>query len=186
MEKKLKTLIIDSEPLALDKLRSFAANADELEIVKECKDTVAALENMTGDFQRTLSRLREAYNRMTPPADTKAPDCHTDYIFIRNGKEYDKVLLADIVYIAGDAEYLAFHVAGRDKPLREKSSFATIRRMLTPDFVQVHRSSVINLHHLCSVGRTYVVMDNGTRLKVSNGNREHFYSHIAALTVGKS
>lgn len=107
------------------------------------------------------------------------------YIFIRNGKEYDKVRVSDIIYIAGDAEYLAFHIKGYEKPLREKSSFAAITQLLTPDFVQIHRSSMINMEHVGKVGRSYVVMDDGTELRVSDSNRERFYSHIASLTVGK-
>lgn len=108
-----------------------------------------------------------------------------EYIFIRNKKEYDKIAIADICYISGDAEYLAFHIKGYAAPLREKSSFAAIMRMLTPEFVQIHRSSIINLNHVSRVGKSYVVMDDGTQIRVSDSNRDSFYSFVASLTVGK-
>lgn len=107
------------------------------------------------------------------------------YLFIRNNKEYDKIHLSDIIYISGDAEYLAFHIKGYKKPLREKSSFAAIKRMLTPDFIQIHRSSIINMKHLGSVGKSYVVMDDGTQVRISDSNRDRFYSYISSRTVGK-
>lgn len=109
-----------------------------------------------------------------------------DYIFIRNDKGYDKVSLSDIRYISGDAEYLSFHVCGRTRPLSAKSSFASIMRLLSPAFVQIHRSSIINMTHLARVERMSVVMDDGTQLRVSESNRERFYSHVGDLTVGKN
>lgn len=246
MNIKLKTLIIDGEPMALDKLRRFVTKTDCLWIVKECTDTSEALEYMNenpvdvifteismpgasngiefveslptrpmvvfvtaqnsyavdayrlsavdfiskpyvmGDFQRALNRIKTTYRQLNPaPTSAGAAESKPDYLFIRNEKEYDKVALADIRYISGDAEYLAFHIAGRERPLREKSSFAAIRQLLTPEFVQIHRSSMINLKHLSQVGRMYVVMDDGVRIRISEGNRDRFYSHVGAVTVGQ-
>lgn len=110
----------------------------------------------------------------------------SECVFIRNGREYDRVRVEDVVYITGDAEYLAFHIRGYAEPLREKCSFAEIKRLLTADFVQIHRSTIINLQHLSKVCRSYVVMDTGEELRVSDGYRRDFHSLLAPLTVGKS
>lgn len=162
MDKKLKTIIIDGEPVALDRLREYAQNEDGLKIIEETyRDT---------DHHRS-PRSKEGKH---------------EYIFIREDKEYVKVALDDIRYIAGDAEYLAFHIVGRDRPLREKSSFAAVSRLLSSDFVQVHRSSIVNMRHVSQVGRMYVVLDDGVRVRVSDGHRDPFYAHVDSLTVGKN
>lgn len=110
----------------------------------------------------------------------------TSCLFIRDEKEYAKVSLKDILYISGDAEYLSLFVDGRDKPYREKTSFEAIRRLLTEAFVQIHRSSLINMDHVSRVGRGYVIMDNGTRIRIADSRREHFDSMVHARTVGKN
>lgn len=109
-----------------------------------------------------------------------------DYIFIRNdNKEYEKIALTDIMYISGEAEYLAFHISGRDKPLREKISFGDTMLLLPDEFVKIHRSAVINMRHVSRVGTMYVVMDDGTRFRVSDGHRARFYAQVAARTVSR-
>lgn len=249
MKKILKTLVIDGEPMALDKLRVLLEQVEGLQIVKECKDTSEALEYMNGntvdvifteismpgssngiefieslpvrplvvfvtaqssyavdafrlsaidfiskpyvmaDIQRAVYRIRRASLSECEPTDPVVAETSASagpgYLFIRNEREYEKVALSDIRYISGDAEYLSLHIAGHDKPLREKSSFASIRRLLTPEFVQIHRSSIINMQHVKQVGKMYVVMDDGVRIRISESNRGRFYSQVAALTVGK-
>lgn len=246
MDERLRTLVIDGEPMAIDKLRRFARKVDSLQIVKECKDTAEALEYMNenpvdviftevampgaengiefieslpfhplvvfvtaqtayavdayrlsavdfiskpygmAEFQRATHRVMEAYrHRNMQGGGATGGGTKPEFLFIRNEKEYEKVELNDIRYISGDAEYLSLHVAGREKPLREKSSFAAIKRLLSPWFVQIHRSSIINIKRISSVGKMYVVMDDGTRIRVSESNRDRFYSHVASLTVGK-
>lgn len=118
------------------------------------------------------------------PADASAKE-KPDYIFIRNKKEYEKVSLADIIHIDGDAEYLAFYIAGRVLPLREKSSFGEVWRLLSPEFVQIHRSNIVNMRHVSQVGKSYVVLKDGTRMRISNGFKKDFYKHVDARTVGK-
>lgn len=242
-----KTIVIDDEPIALDKLRKFAEKINFLQIVKTCKDTSEALAYMNEnpvdviftevsmppgkedgitfieslpmhplvvfvsslkeyasdayrlsavdfllkpygmmEFQRAARRIKEAYNlRNFHCADEIAQSASPDYLFVRNGKAYDKVSVADIKYINSEAEYLLLYVAERDKPLREKSSFAAIRRLLPPSFVQIHRSTMINMEHVLQLEKTDVVMDDGTRFRVSDNNRSWFNARIAAITVGK-
>lgn len=246
MSNALKTLIIDGEPMALDKLRKFAKKVDYLQIAKACKDTTEALEYMNEnpvdvifievsmppgkpngiefieslsvhpivvfvsaqkeyaadayrigavdyllkpytmlDFQRAADRVKAAY--LLQNVQTRSVTKHetVPYIFIRNEKAQNKIMLSDIIYIAGDAEYLAFHIKGYGVLLREKSSFAAIRLLLNSNFIQIHRSTMINMEHLDKVEKGDVVMDNGTRLHVSDGNRPRFMAMLAERTVGK-
>lgn len=108
------------------------------------------------------------------------------YLFIRDEKEYAKISLGDIRYISGDAEYLSLYTCKRDKPYREKSSFALIRKLLTDSFIQIHRSSIINMKHVASVGRGYVLMDDGTKIRISEGRKDEFSQLVDSRTVGKN
>lgn len=239
MDRKLKALVIDSEPMALDKLRQYVEKTDSLSIVKACADAEEALdyladnpvdviftevampgatdgvrlvESLTAppavvfvsaqrayaaeayrlsavdfllkpygmpEFRRALRRVEAAC--AMPCGRAAAPG----YLFVRNDKAYDKIALSDIEYISGDVEYLAFHIKGYDRPLREKSSFAAIRRLLTPAFMQIHRSTVINMDHVAKVEKGDVVMRSGARLRVSDANRAWFGAMVADRTVGK-
>lgn len=172
MNKILKAIVIDSEPPAIDKVKELAGKIDSLEIVKVCNNSTEARQYISENAVDVI--FTEILKPGTP-----------DYLFIRNDREYQKVPLVDIRYISGDAEYLSFHICGVAKPLREKSSFAAVKRLLTREFIQVHRSNIINMRHVSQVGTMYVVMDDGTKIRISESNRDKFYSHVGAITVGR-
>lgn len=238
---KLRTLIVDDEPIALAKLRGYVNKTPYLELAGECSSSVEAAEILAGgdidvlftdinmpdlsgmeladvlgrrtlivfttayaeyavesyrhsavdyllkpysfaDFQRAAARVLERHN-ITQPADIPA-DNDADSLFVKVDYRYIRVRLDDIRYIKGYGEYLQIYVTGQDKPLLTLSSFASIRERLTSQFLQIHRSYIVNMNRISHIERARVVMDADTYLPVGDSYKNALQAYLAAHAIG--
>lgn len=78
---------------------------------------------------------------------------------------------ADILWIKAEGDYVRLHTADRGRLIRTALT-RVLSRLDATHFVRIHRSVVINLHHVKKLmtapyGEYMVEMHNGARLKVS-------------------
>lgn len=240
---KLKTLLIDDEPLALDKLAGYAARVPYLEVCARCSSAFEALEylanheidliftdinmpDMNGvdfvqslaqsrmvvfttayseyaidsyrlggvdyllkpytyvDFQRAANRAFKAKSLTVALKEEK--QSQQDTIFVKVESRHVRVDTSDIRYIKGYGEYLRLYLASKKQPLMTISSFASILTSLPSDFLQVHRSYIVNMNHVQHVERNRIVMDADTYIPVSDGFKDDFQQWLERHTVKKS
>ncbi len=229
---KLRTLIIDDEPIALEKLRNYVTKTPFLELVGECQNgfdaidflaqaeadliitdinmpdlnglefvralpsppavifttaysqyavdsyRVSALDYLLkpydyADFHRAVSKALERGRR------TPAQPQQSQSIFVKVDYRYVRVDLADIQYIKGYGEYLQIYLRDSDAPLLTLSSFAAIMERLTPDFLQVHRSYIVNMNHVAQIERNRLVIAPETYIPVSDSYKPALLAKIA-------
>lgn len=228
---KLRTLIIDDEPIALEKLRNYVNKTPFLELAGECQNGFDALDllaqtpvdlivtdiNMPdlnglefvkalpsppavifttahshyavdsykvsaldyllkpydyADFHRAVSKaLTRNQSAVASPSPSQS-------IFIKVDYRYVRVELADIQYIKGYGEYLQVYVSGQESPLLTLSSFAAIKERLTPDFLQVHRSYIVNMNHVSQIERNRLVIAPETYIAVSDSFKPALLARI--------
>ena len=238
---KLRTLIVDDEPIALAKLRGYVNKTPYLELAGECTSSVEAAEILArGDidvlftdinmpdlsgmelmgvlgrrtlvvfttayaeyavesyrhsavdyllkpysfagFQRAAARVLER-SSATQPAEAPA-DNDADSLFVKVDYRYIRVRLDDIRYIKGYGEYLQIYVTGQVNPLLTLSSFASIRERLTSQFLQIHRSYIVNMNRISHIERARVVMDADTYLPVGDSYKNALQNYLAAHAIG--
>lgn len=243
---KLRTLIIDDEPIALEKLKSYVEKTPFLELAAECQSAFEAIEylgsnevdlvvtdiNMPdlngldfvrslpkapmvvfttahpqyavdsyrvsavdyilkpygfADFHRAVSKALEQHNQRSQPAatDTSAPQAGGS-LFVKVDYRYIRVSLADIRYIKGYGEYLQIYVSGNQNPLLTLSSFASIKERLTDNFLQVHRSYIVNMDHVEQIERNRVVMSPDLYIPVGDSFKAAFQAYLSSHAVGKT
>lgn len=235
---KLRTLIIDDEPIALEKLRSYVEKVPFLELVASCRNGMEALDFMSGtdidvvftdinmpdlngldfvesltvapmvvfttayaeyavdsyrlqavdyllkpygfkEFQRAANRVFDHFSakRKTVSAD--------DSIFVKVDYRFVRVKLSDIRYIKGYGEYLQIYLEGVSAPLLTLSSFAAVMENLSDNFLQVHRSYIVNMNRVGQISRSRIVMDADTYIPVGdsykNGLQEYLSTHAIGL-----
>lgn len=112
-----------------------------------------------GRFELIVRRITEHFllrNHSEVPANaTTGP-----VILVKSGGQQHQIAAADIIYIESDGEYLKYHTQnGRYMAL---GSLRRLARNLSNDFVQVHRSYVVN--------RNFVLAKKKQRLELT-GNR---------------
>lgn len=244
---KLKTLIIDDEPIALEKLRSYAAKVSFLEIAGVCKNGIEATEiisekkidviftdinmpDMNGvdfisslpapplvvfttaytdyaiesyrlsaidyllkpygfaDFQRAANKVLEQYNlRAGQMKGTPSDSPHNsteDSLFVKVDYKYVRVNINDIIYIKGYGEYLQIFTKDSNSPLLTLSSFNSVKSKLSDNFLQVHRSYVVNMNAIQSVSKNRIIIDADTAIPVSESFKESFLAYLALHSIG--
>lgn len=245
---KLRTLVIDDEPIALEKLRSYASKVPFLELVGACRNGIEATDvamkekvdlvftdinmpDMSGmdfvasltnpplvvfitayaeyavdsyrlsavdyllkpygfaDFQRAANKALEQYSLRASKADAadveaKASAGADKCIFVKVDYRYVRVSLDDISYIKGYGEYLQIYTAGNPSPLLTLSSFSAIKEKLPANFLQVHRSYIVNMNAIDSISKNRVIMDADTYIPVGESYKEAFLAYLSAKSIG--
>lgn len=235
----LRTLIIDDEPIALEKLRKYVELSPSLSLSASCTDGFEAMEylkdnevdliitdinmpDLNGlDFVRSLATQPlvvfttaypqyavegykvSAVDYLLKPygfaefsrAVGKAaelfslrkrePSQVSESIFVKVDYRYVRVQLSEIRFIKGYGEYLQIFIEGRANPLVTLSSFAAIKGSLSDNFLQIHRSYIVNMDHVQLIERGRIVMDEENRLPVGESYKASFQEYLAAHSIGK-
>lgn len=244
---KLRTLIIDDEPIALEKLRSYVNKVPFLELVGACHNGIDAIATMSSrqvdvvftdinmpdmsgmefvasltsqplvvfitayadyavesyklsavdyllkpygftDFQRAANKVLEQYKLRSErvvqtPAETSSGST-SDSLFVKVDYRFIRVKLSDIRYIKGYGEYLQIFTIGTSTPLLTLSSFNSIKEKLTSNFIQVHRSYIVNMNVIESISKNRIVMDAETYIPVGDSYKDTFLTYLNTHSIG--
>lgn len=236
---KLKTIIIDADPNALDKLKSYIQTVPFLELTAACAGTSEALEVLAqqkidviftdielpdidgitfieslterpmvvfttahrdyavegfrlsaidylvkpyslAQFQRAANKLLEVYR--SRHRDDRAA---INSLFVKVETRFERIDLADVLYIKGYGEYLQIFVYGRQHPVLTLSSFSDIMRRLGPSFLQVHRSYIANMDRIERIEKSRIVIGENTYIPISATYRDEFINYLHTRSIGK-
>ena len=97
--------------------------------------------------------------------------------YLKCDHRFLRVECDDIRYIEGQSEYLKIHLVS-DNPFLTHMTFRQITDSFPDNFIQIHRSYVVNMKHVVSAERTLVVLDDGTRLPVSSSRRYNLLEYM--------
>lgn len=235
----LRTLIIDDEPIALEKLRKYVELSPGLSLSALCADGFEAMEylkdnevdliitdinmpDLNGlDFVKALpvqplvifttaypqyaiegykvsavdyllkpygfAEFSQAVGKAVELLSLRKKEALpvSESLFVKVDYRYVRVLLSDIRFIKGYGEYLQIFIEGRINPLVTLSSFAAIKESLSDNFLQIHRSYIVNMDHVQLIERNRIIMDEENRLPVGENYKPAFQEYLAAHSIGK-
>ena len=240
---KIKTLIIDDEPIALEKLRSYVNKIPALELSGAFNNGIDAIAHVaendidliiTDIYMPDLNGLEVVKSLSHKPMviittaypeyaiegykvsaidyilkpygfyelnlavakaveqieySRKQPECKAetvgDSLFIKVDHRYLRVELSDIRYIKGYGEYLKIYIEGKGNPMVTLSSFATIKEKLTDNFLQVHRSYIVNMNRIHSAERNRIVISDNEDIPVSDSYKANLAHFLASHSIGQ-
>ncbi len=134
------------------------------------------------DFQRAAGRVAHQFE-LEQKADPAPQD--SDSLYVKVDYRYVRVALKDIRYIEGMSDYLRIHLTTDTRPLITHSTFRQIAEYLTPNFLQVHKSYIVNMDQIREIQRMRIVMDKDTLIPVGDIYKDAFTSYLQGRTVGK-
>ena len=127
------------------------------------------------DAHRQLASLIE-WSERGFRTDTKPSrrEPNAERLVVRTSKGQLLLDFREIRWISADDYYASVHVAGARHLIHE--TMATLERVLSADFIRVHRSAIVNLRYVREVrtvrGReSVIVLTDGTRVPVSRRRR---------------
>jgi len=231
----IRCIIVDDEPLALNKLKRYILKYPFLELVSSCHNVETARRAMESgevdlifidinmpdvnglEFIRTLvnppmvvfvtaypeyaaeSYKVNALDYLLKPFGSEefnrvAEKVYNHWQLLQNqinasaagegnvrylkcDHRFIRVECDDIRYIEGQSEYLKIHLVS-DNPFLTHMTFRQITDSFPDNFIQIHRSYVVNMKHVVSAERTLVVLDDGTRLPVSSSRRNDLLEYM--------
>lgn len=233
----IRTLIIDDEPIALEKLKSYTEQIPALYLEKECSDGLEALnylnehdvdliitdinmpdlngvdliKSLKGspfvifitaysefavdsysvsavdyllkpysfvDFSRAVNKVVERFQ-----AKKKGGMEYRDSLFVKVDHRLMRVEIPSIRYIKGYGEYLQIFIEDKSHPIVTLSSFASIKEKLPDNFIQVHRSYIVNVNHIEVVDRKRIVMDKDTEIPVGDSYKNMLQDYLSRFGI---
>ena len=81
-------------------------------------------------------------------------------------------------------EYLKIHLTSGG-PYLVHTSFKQIYNLLPENFLQVHRSYVVNVNHICEVERSIILLEGGKRISISDSNKEMFMTYLKNRSLSR-
>lgn len=126
-------------------------------------------------FSRTAARL-------LAPADFNTPADTAQSIFVKSDYKLMQIPLDDILFIEGLKDYIKIHLVQDQRSVMTLMSMRALEQFLPPHiFMRVHRSFIINLHHLRLIDRGRVVY-GPHYIPVSESYRSNLNRYISART----
>ncbi|GAA4274865.1 response regulator transcription factor [Aquimarina gracilis] len=86
-----------------------------------------------------------------------------DTIFIKSGHQQYKINPSDILYLQKDGNYITYYTS--NKTILARQSTKEALEILGDRFVQIHKSTIVNLDHITSFDTTSVII-NTTKLSI--------------------
>lgn len=127
------------------------------------------------EFGRVAQKaLTYAERELTPPTALPAPELAENYLYLKVEYQLVRVPFADIRYVEGLKDYVKVYRRGQPKPLLSLTSLKALEgRLPARQFMRIHRSYIVGLQHISSVGRGTVQIGDDT-IPISDGYREAF------------
>ena len=231
-------MIVDDEPLALNKLKRHILKFPYLELVAACHsaenarrvletnqidlvytdinmpdinglDFIRALENPpmvvfvtaypeyavesykvnaldyllkpygSEDFERTAEKVYKHWQMVNGLHHT-ADSGESNVIYLKCDSRFVRTECDDIRFIEGSNEYLKVHLVS-EAPFLTHMTFRQISGYLPKNFIQIHRSYIVNMKHAVSVERTQVTLDDRTILPVSDTRRGELMQYMNSV-----
>ncbi len=135
-------------------------------------------------FDRFLKAVNKAFKLHQLEAEAaeeaeSGQDALSPYLFLKSDTRIFKVIRDEIRYIEGMRDYIAVHTP--EKRIMTLMSLTKMLDRLPPsDFVRVHKSYIINMHHIALIQQNRVIIGE-KEIPISNTYREDFFHRIEKL-----
>ncbi len=131
------------------------------------------------DFERSAEKIYKYWQMIRAKQDNIASG-EENVIYLKCDSRFIRIEFDEIRFIEGSNEYLKVHRTS-DAPFLTHMTFRQITEYLPKNFVQIHRSYIVNMKHAISVERTQVTLDDGTILPVSDTRRGDLLQYMNAV-----
>jgi len=115
------------------------------------------------------------------------PSSYREYLGLSNGRINSRIAVSEIIYFSAASPYVSIHTADK-KHLQQMTLKALLSQLDPKQFVQIHKSTIVNLLHIQSYhsrlnGDYDVKLYNGEELRLSRNYVDNFRQKFEARTT---
>lgn len=108
-----------------------------------------------------------------------------DALFLKTEYRVVRILISQILYVEGMSEYLRIFVEGQSKPIMVLLSMKKLEeRLMGHQFMRVHKSYIINLHHIEQIYKNRILLDTKQEIPIGDSYRENLHDYVAKKFLG--
>jgi len=135
------------------------------------------------NFLKASDKAKEWFE-MKEAAKTTNSAKPNNFIFIKADGELKKVMLSDILYVAGLKDYVAIYLSGQKIPMITHITMKAVEDMLpSKKFMRVHRSYIISLDKIESVDSDNIITIAGEIIHISEAYKATFEAYLQANSL---
>ncbi|HEV3325898.1 MAG TPA: LytTR family DNA-binding domain-containing protein [Puia sp.] len=165
--------VLQKKPLVIitTAYSEFALESYELDVVDYLKKPIT--------FERFLKAVDKVEQRLQPLEAAKEKLGGTDYIFIKEGTRFVKVMIGEILFIEGLKNYVALHTI--HQKIISLQRLKSLEDQLPADkFIRVHNSYIVSKSAISSVKENEVYL-GGTKIPIGETYFKTFMDFIDGL-----
>ena len=137
-----------------------------------------------GDVLRAADKVKRQYDLLHTAR--LSPVDEDDAVFLKTEYKVVRILAHDILYVEGMSEYLRIHFSNQPKPIVVLFSMKKMEERLSDkDFMRIHKSYIINLHHIAEIQKNRVVLDDSKEIPIGDSYRERLNDYVNKKFLGK-
>ena len=131
------------------------------------------------DFCRAAGRIVQR-KQISIPQSESAEASANKTLFVKVNSKWVKIEANGIEYIRGYGDYLRIYVTNRPNPYVTYSTMASILEKLPENFIQVHRSYIVNMAHgVSAVERGRIITVSKEEIPIGDSYRENLTYYLA-------
>lgn len=111
---------------------------------------------------------------------TGSASTQQDSIFVKSEGQLHKVAFSDIRYVEGMKDYVLLYLCSEKRPLVTHITMKAVEELLPASrFMRVHRSYIVALDQIESIGGSYDISIGGALIHVSDAYRPAFEQYLS-------
>lgn len=126
--------------------------------------------------KNVLQESNRKLNELVKKLEEKSQEEEQQYVILRSKAVVDP---GRIRYIQADDHYLEFYLNDKDRPEVDRNKLSAILEILPAQFVQIHRSTIVNLEYVKTIYGNYLLLKNGEELKLSRTFKPELEERLA-------
>lgn len=100
-----------------------------------------------------------------------------DYVFVRDGYVFRKILFNELLYLESDANYLTLHCKGQKKVMVRSTLNDFIEQLDLKTFIRIHRSYSVNITMIDDISPAEVSMQ-GIKIPIGKSYKEALFKAL--------
>ncbi len=136
------------------------------------------------DFSRAANKLLQRYD--SEGASVSGAKEDSRHMLVKEGYKFVNVNVDNILYLKGLSEYVQVFMTNRQDPIIASTSLKMIKERLPGNFMQVHRSFIVNMNHIKEVERMRIIVEPDTVIPVGDNYKQAFADYLHSHAIDKN